>query len=86
MVTQGYWQRAEQTLATFGAHLASGEGPFMRTGDLGAWLGGQLYVTGRIKDLIVIRGQNHYPQDIEHTVQSAHAALAPAHGARPRCP
>lgn len=81
VVTQGYWQRAEQTSDTFGAHLASGEGPFMRTGDLGAWLDGQLYVTGRIKDLIVIRGQNHYPQDIEHTVQSAHGALQPGHGA-----
>jgi phthiocerol/phenolphthiocerol synthesis type-I polyketide synthase C len=81
VVTHGYWQRAEATRDSFAARLADGRGPFMRSGDLGVLSDGHLYITGRIKDVIVIRGQNHYPQDIEHTVQRAHAALEPGHGA-----
>jgi len=80
-VAHGYWRRPEETKQTFGAHLATGEGPFLRTGDLGFLDRGQLFVTGRLKDLIIIRGSNHYPQDLEHTVERSHRALRPACGA-----
>ena len=75
-VTQGYWNRPEDTAAAFSAFIAgSGEGPFLRTGDLGFMHDGQLYITGRCKDLIIIRGRNHYPQDIEQTAGRCHPAL-----------
>ncbi|MEW5929291.1 MAG: AMP-binding protein, partial [Gemmatimonadota bacterium] len=75
-VAHGYWGRAEETAETFGAFVAgTGEGPFLRTGDLGFLEGGELFVTGRLKDLIVIRGRNHYPQDIEQTAARSHAGL-----------
>ncbi|MFN6570003.1 non-ribosomal peptide synthetase [Dendronalium sp. ChiSLP03b] len=75
-VTQGYWQRTEQTQSTFRAYLKdTGDGPFLRTGDLGFLHSGELYVTGRLKDMIIIRGRNHYPQDIELTVEQSHPAL-----------
>ncbi len=80
-VALGYWRKAEETKQTFGAHLATGEGPFLRTGDLGFLDRGQLFVTGRLKDLIIIRGSNHYPQDLEHTVERSHRALRPSSGA-----
>ena len=81
-VAQGYWNQPEATAETFGARLApSGEGPFLRSGDLGFLHDGRLFVTGRHKDLIIIRGRNHYPQDIESTVQRAHPALRPGCGA-----
>ncbi|HEY4588890.1 MAG TPA: fatty acyl-AMP ligase, partial [Thermoanaerobaculia bacterium] len=76
-VAQGYWSRPEPTEATFRAFTVSGAGPFLRTGDLGFLSGGELFVTGRAKDLIIIRGRNHYPQDVELTVESSHAALRP---------
>nr|VFK57333.1 MAG: 8-amino-7-oxononanoate synthase [Candidatus Kentron sp. TUN]VFK65620.1 MAG: 8-amino-7-oxononanoate synthase [Candidatus Kentron sp. TUN] len=73
-VAQGYWNRLEETEETFRAHLADtgegpGDGPFLRTGDLGFLKDGELFVTGRLKDLIIIHGQNYYPQDIELTVE-----------------
>ena len=75
-VAQGYWNRPEETAQTFHAKLAdTGAGPFMRTGDLGFIHEGNLCITGRIKDLIIIRGLNHYPQDIELTVTNCHPAL-----------
>ena len=75
-VAQGYWQREEESKATFQATVAtSGEGPFLRTGDLGLLQDGDLFVTGRLKDLIIIRGRNHYPQDIEQTVEACHPSL-----------
>ncbi len=75
-VAQGYWNRPEESAQTFRARLADiGEGPFLRTGDLGFLHAGQLFVTGRLKDLIIIRGLNHYPQDIEKTVERSHQAL-----------
>ncbi|MGA9994262.1 MAG: fatty acyl-AMP ligase [Pyrinomonadaceae bacterium] len=75
-VAQGYWNRLEESEQTFRAHLAdTGEGPFLRTGDLGFLHDGELFVTGRIKDLIIIDGSNHYPQDIELTVQQCHPAV-----------
>ena len=81
-VAQGYWNRPEETKQTFDAYLAdTGEGPFLRTGDLGFLQDGELFVTGRIKDVIIIRGQNHYPQDIEMTVEKSHPALRPGCGA-----
>ncbi len=80
-VARGYWRKPEETREIFGAHLTSGEGPFLRTGDLGFLDRGKLFVTGRLKDLIIIRGSNHYPQDLEHTVERSHRALRPACGA-----
>lgn len=81
-IAQGYWGRETATLETFKATLVdSGEGPFLRTGDLGFLQGDDLYVTGRLKDLIIIRGRNHYPQDIEATAEQAHDALRPGGGA-----
>ena len=80
-IARGYWRKPEETVQAFGAYLAdTGEGPFLRTGDLG-FLDGELFVTGRIKELIVIRGRNHYPEDIELTVQESHPALLPGSGA-----
>ncbi|WP_193200137.1 type I polyketide synthase, partial [Nostoc sp. MG11] len=84
-VTQGYWQRPEQTEETFQAYLRDASphtsGPFLRTGDLGFIQDGELFVTGRLKDVIIIRGRNHYPQDIELTVEQSHQALKPGAGA-----
>ena len=76
-VAQGYWNRREATQETFGAMLLLPEndqsgrhpGPYMRTGDLGFFDDGELFVTGRLKDLIIIRGRNHYPQDLEASVE-----------------
>jgi 8-amino-7-oxononanoate synthase len=85
-VAQGYWNRPEETQATFGAMLAEPDpnapaqvvarwrpnpGPYMRTGDLGFFDNGELFVTGRLKDLIIVRGRNHYPQDLEFSVEEA---------------
>ncbi|QIN81446.1 aminotransferase class I/II-fold pyridoxal phosphate-dependent enzyme [Rubrobacter tropicus] len=77
-VAQGYWGRPEETKDTFGAYLAdTGEGTFLRTGDLGFLHHGELFITGRLNDLIIVRGRNHYPQDIELTAEQSHAALRP---------
>ncbi|MCB1032516.1 MAG: amino acid adenylation domain-containing protein, partial [Acidobacteria bacterium] len=81
-VALGYWNQPERTRQTFGARLAdSGDGPFLRTGDLGFLRAGELFVTGRIKDLIILRGRNLYPQDIELAAQRSHEALRPGCGA-----
>ncbi len=81
-IPRGYWGAPARSEQTFGARLAdSGEGPFMRTGDLGFLWEGQLFVGGRIKDVIIIRGRNHYPQDIEATVERCHPALRVGAGA-----
>ncbi len=74
-VAQGYWNNPEESARTFGARLADGSGPFLRTGDLGFLSGEQLYIASRLKDLIIIRGRNFYPQDIERTLESAHEAV-----------
>ncbi len=77
-VAQGYWNQPELSEKTFQAHTNNPKaGAFLRTGDLGFMLDGELYVTGRLKDVIIIRGKNHYPTDIESTVESSHEALAP---------
>ncbi len=81
-VAQGYWNRPEQTEQIFRAQLRDTDsGPFLRTGDLGFKQGDELFITGRLKDLIIIRGRNHYPQDIELTVEQCHPALRPNCGA-----
>ena len=78
-VTQGYWNRPEETERACRAYLKdTGKGPFLRTGDLGFMKEGELFVTGRLKDLIIISGRKFYPQDIELTVEQSHPALRPA--------
>ena len=75
-VAKGYWKRPEQTQQTFQAYISdTSEGPFLRTGDLGFFKGEDLFITGRLKDVVIIRGRNHYPQDIELTAEEAHEAL-----------
>jgi acyl-CoA synthetase (AMP-forming)/AMP-acid ligase II len=74
-IAQGYWRLPEETREKFQATLPTFSWPFLRTGDLGFLSGSELFVTGRLKDLIIIRGSNHYPQDIEQTVEAAHPAV-----------
>jgi acyl-CoA synthetase (AMP-forming)/AMP-acid ligase II len=75
-VASGYWNRPKETRDTFHARLAdTGDRPFLRTGDLGFVQDGELFVTGRCKDLIIVRGRNHYPQDIEDTVVRVSPAI-----------
>jgi acyl-CoA synthetase (AMP-forming)/AMP-acid ligase II len=77
-VALGYWRREEETQQAFAAMLNDPpRGPFLRTGDLGFISEGELFVSGRLKELIVIRGHNHYPQDIEETVARLHPAFRP---------
>jgi amino acid adenylation domain-containing protein len=76
-VAAGYWNRPAETAETFGAMLPNGGGPYLRTGDLGFLREGELFVTGRRKDLIILRGRNHHPQDLELTAERAHPALQP---------
>jgi acyl-CoA synthetase (AMP-forming)/AMP-acid ligase II len=86
-IGRGYWRRPEETELTFGNKLQSrlaigsradgteyGE-TWLRTGDLGVFVDGQLHITGRIKDMIIVDGRNHYPQDIEATVAAASSAI-----------
>jgi fatty-acyl-CoA synthase len=86
-IGRGYWARPEETVRVFGNKLqrplpvgsradgAPSEATWLRTGDLGVYLDGELYITGRIKDLIIIDGRNHYPQDIEATTAEASSAV-----------
>ncbi|AVT28848.1 non-ribosomal peptide synthetase [Plantactinospora sp. BC1] len=82
-VAQGYWDRPAETARTFAARLAGDpdERSWLRTGDLGFLRDGELFVTGRLKDLVILRGRNHYPQDIEATAQRADPVLRPDCGA-----
>ncbi|RME88184.1 MAG: fatty acyl-AMP ligase [Anaerolineae bacterium] len=80
-VAMGYWNRPEETKEAFHAYTDNGEGPYLRTGDLGFLLNGDLYITGRIKDMIIVQGRNFYPQDIELTVEKSHPAVRPGCGA-----
>ena len=81
-VGRGYWQKESQTAATFGATLVDNPGTtYLRTGDLGFVKDGELYITGRIKDMMILWGRNHYPQYIEETVATSHPALRRDHGA-----
>ncbi|MSU52327.1 MAG: AMP-dependent synthetase [Opitutaceae bacterium] len=74
-IAPAYWGKPDVTEQVMRASLADGSGPWLRTGDLGFLREGELYVTGRIKDVIIIRGKNHYPQDIERTIELSHPAL-----------
>jgi acyl-CoA synthetase (AMP-forming)/AMP-acid ligase II len=77
-VAQGYWRLPDETGRVFGAYLAdTGEGPYLRTGDLGFFWQNELFVAGRMKDTIIVRGRKLYPQDIEFTVEGAHRAIRP---------
>lgn len=79
-VAAGYFDRPDETRERFGAHTADGDGPYLRTGDLGVLHGGELVVTGRLKDLLIVNGRNLYPQDIEDAVRRVHPALDDAPG------
>jgi 8-amino-7-oxononanoate synthase len=81
-VGQGYWRDPDKTEATFRARRSdNGDGPFLRTGDLGFLHDSQLYITGRLDDLIIVRGLNHHPQDIEATARECHPLLEGGLGA-----
>lgn len=81
-VGQGYWNNPQSSEETFfGITSDSQQGPYLRTGDLGFVQDEELFITGRIKELIIIRGRNHYPQDIERTVEHCHPSLRRGHGA-----
>jgi 8-amino-7-oxononanoate synthase len=74
-VAAGYWGRSEASAATFQARLAGETRPFLRTGDLGVLRAGQLVVTGRLKDLVILEGRNYYPHDIEVAAERSHPSL-----------
>jgi len=78
-VSTGYWNLEQENIKTFKAFLAgTGEGPFLRSGDLGFLReDGELFITGRLVDLIIVRGRNHYPQDIERTAEESHPSIRP---------
>ncbi|MFC5919083.1 fatty acyl-AMP ligase [Streptomyces pulveraceus] len=80
-VARGYWRQEEETERSFRARTASGAGPFLRTGDLGVRHEGELYVTGRIKEVLILNGRNIYPQDIEREAREQHPACADGVGA-----
>jgi len=82
----GYWNKPEETVATFqnilksrtnSSHAdgAADDATWVRTGDLGAYHEGELYITGRTKDLVIIDGRNHYPQDLEYSAQESTRAV-----------
>ncbi|HZI17116.1 MAG TPA: condensation domain-containing protein, partial [Pyrinomonadaceae bacterium] len=81
-VAGGYWGRPDETAHAFQARLAgAGGGPYLRTGDLGFDAGGELFITGRLKDLIIIRGRNLYAHDVERAAEESHPSLRPGGGA-----
>lgn len=79
-VARGYWDNAVETAKTFGASTSAGESGYLRTGDLGFMDRGELFFVSRIKDIIILRGRNHYPHDIERAIEGAHPALRPGCG------
>ncbi len=75
-IAQGYWNLPQVTQDSFNAYVSdSKKGPFLRTGDLGFIKDGELFITGRLKDVLIIKGENYYPQDIEETVAQSNVAL-----------
>jgi len=72
----GYWNQPQQTAEVFQAHLAdTGAGPFLRTGDLGFFYEGELFIAGRLREMLIFRGRNYYAQDIEQVAEGSHSAL-----------
>ncbi len=80
-IAEGYWRRPKASREVFAARLAQGAGPYLRTGDLGFLSHGDLFLTGRQRDLLILRGRNHYPQDLEATAEECHPALVSGGGA-----
>lgn len=80
-VCQGYWNRPEESERTFAAHTRNGQGPFLRTGDMAFEHEGEIYISGRLKEMVIIRGQNYYPQDIENLLQLTGPGLREDSGA-----
>ncbi|PWW53043.1 fatty acyl-AMP ligase [Actinokineospora spheciospongiae] len=83
-IAAGYWKQPEKTEETFNAAAITADGAtagYLRTGDIGALLDGELYVTGRLKDMLIVNGRNLYPHDLEHTARQVHAALQTGVGA-----
>ena len=76
-VARGYWGNECATQETFHARLPDDDGPYLRTGDLGVLRDGELFVAGRLKDVLIVRGYKHFPQDIEQTAERQHAAIRP---------
>jgi acyl-CoA synthetase (AMP-forming)/AMP-acid ligase II len=77
-VARGYWRRPDESRDAFHAYLSNtGAGPFLRTGDLGFLRDAELYIVGRLKDLIILDGRNHHPQDLEYTIEQANLPLRP---------
>jgi acyl-CoA synthetase (AMP-forming)/AMP-acid ligase II/alkylation response protein AidB-like acyl-CoA dehydrogenase/acyl carrier protein len=76
-VARGYWQRPAETAAAFANHLPGHAQPFLRTGDLGFMQDGELFITGRLKDLVIVNGRNVYPQDVEEVIEGAIDFIAP---------
>ncbi|CAN5785913.1 fatty acyl-AMP ligase [soil metagenome] len=77
-VAAGYWNKPRESAATFRAVIAgTSDAPYLRTGDLGCVIDGHLFVTGRIKDVLIVRGLKHYPHEIEATAEAAHGSLRP---------
>lgn len=76
-VGKGYWKNPQASAECFDAYTSTGEGPFLRTGDLGFLLDGYLYISSRCKDLIIINGKNFYPQDLERSAETGHEGLRP---------
>jgi acyl-CoA synthetase (AMP-forming)/AMP-acid ligase II len=80
-IASGYWRRPQESGEVFRATLATGEGPFLRTGDLGFVRDGELYLTGRLKELMIVHGRNIYPTDVEDVAQAVADCLRPGCGA-----
>jgi natural product biosynthesis luciferase-like monooxygenase protein len=80
-VARGYWNQPAETGRVFDAHISGLDGAFLRTGDLGFFHDGELFVTGRLKDLIIIRGVNYHPHDIERIAEESHPCVRALTGA-----
>lgn len=78
---RGYWNQPRLSQLTFQAYTAAGHGPYLRTGDLGFFEDGELFITGRLKELLIVRGKNHSPHEVELTIEQSHPWLKPHSGA-----
>jgi len=71
-ISKGYWNESEFTNENFNGYLSNGDGPYLKTGDLGCIIDNEIFITGRLKDIIIVRGKNYYPQDVEDVVRQSH--------------